>query len=210
MVSLKRKHSESLNIIPAAPLTPESQHENGVGGSNSISRASEQESWELSHSLLANTEMAELSADNQTELGQLVRARYPGYGEDLRARWEEDQEECEGDGLSDWDTDSECETERTEDSHWPGLTGLAQQATALATTTQQPVISDVASSELDWLLTLQKHNLPALLLSQNKRTVTSLLSATASLCTARTNSTGVLAAPRCPAGGQQDEYTKKK
>ena len=210
MVSLKRKHSESLNIIPAAPLTPESQHENGVGGSNSISRASEQESWELSHSLLADTEMAELSADNQTELGQLVRARYPGYEEDLRARWEEEQEECEGDGLSDWDTDSECETERTEDSHWPGLTGLAQQATALATTTQPPVISDVASSELDWLLTLQKHNLPALLLSQNKRTVTSLLSATASLCTARTNSTGVLAAPRCPAGGQQDEYTKKK
>ena len=84
MVSLKRKHSESLNIIPAAPLTPESQHENGVGGSNSISRASEQESWELSHSLLANTEMAELSADNQTELGQLVWARYPGYEEDLR------------------------------------------------------------------------------------------------------------------------------
>ena len=110
------------------------------------------------------------------ELGQLVWARYPGYEEDLRARWEEDQEECEGDTLSDWDTDSECETERTEDSHWPGLTGLAQQATALATTTQPPVISDVATSELDWLLTLQKHNLPALLLSQNKRTVTSLLS----------------------------------
>ena len=94
------------------------------------------------------------------ELGQLVWARYPGYEEDLRARWEEDQEECEGDTLSDWDTDSECETERTEDSHWPGLTGLAQQATALATTAQPPVISDVASSELDWLLTLQKHNLP--------------------------------------------------
>ena len=75
---------------------------------------SEQESWELSHSLLADTEMAELSADNQTELGQLVWARYPGYEEDLRARWEEDQEECEGDTLSDWDTDIECERERTE------------------------------------------------------------------------------------------------
>ena len=117
-----------------------------------------------------------LSSSEMAELGQLVWARYPGYEEDLRARWEEDQEECEGDTLSDWDTDSECETERTEDSHWPGLTGLAQQATALATTTQPPVISDVATSELDWLLTLQKHNLPALLLSQNKRTVTSLLS----------------------------------
>ena len=123
MVSLKRKHSESLNIIPAAPLTPESQHENGVGGSNSISRASEQESWELSHSLLADTEMAELSADNQTELGQLVWARYPGYEEDLRARWEEDQEECEG------DTDSECETDGEDGglslawSDWSGPAG---------------------------------------------------------------------------------------
>ena len=67
MVSLKRKHSESLNIIPAAPLTPESQHENGVT-SDTESSISEQESWELSHSLLANTEMAELSADNQTRL----------------------------------------------------------------------------------------------------------------------------------------------
>ena len=47
--------------------------------------------------------MAELSADNQTELGQLVWARYPGYEEDLRARWEEDQEECEGDAKLHWE-----------------------------------------------------------------------------------------------------------
>ena len=175
-VSLKRKHSESL-IIQAAPLTPESQHENGVSSSSSSdteSTISEQESWELLHSL-ADTEVAELSSDNKTELAQLVRARYPGYEEDLRCRWEADLEE-EEDTVSEWDTDSECE-ERTDQCQ--GLASLAQQASALSV---RPVISggsDQASSsqaELDWLLNLQSHGLPALLLSHNKSPVTSLVS----------------------------------
>ena len=166
--SLKRKHSESLLLLPpaVAPLTPESQHENGVG-SDTESSLSEQESWELLHTV-ADTELAELSSDNKTELSQLVRARYPGYEEDLRGRWEEEAEELSE--MSDWDTDSECE-DRTEEP--VELGSLVQQAAAL--TARSPVISP--ASELDWLLTLtQKHNLPALLLSRNKTPVTSLLS----------------------------------
>ena len=177
-VTLKRKHKDSLTIA-AAPLTPESQHENGVT-SDTESSISEQENWELLN-MVADTEIEELSCDNKTELGQLVRSRYPGYEEDLRLRWEEGDEDCET--LSDWDTDSECEEAGGDRSvsDTSGLLSLSQQAASLtASLTARPVISDTSQAgqqaQLDWLLTLHRHNMPALLLTEHTVTVCSLLS----------------------------------
>ena len=151
------------------------QQENGVNSSDTESSISEQESWELLNTV-ADSELAELSSDNQTELGRLVRSRYPGYEEDLRSRWEEEREEQWGGGdtVSDWETDSECDLveDRTEEDC--GLGSLVQQARAISPPGQT---GGENTTELDWLLTLtQKHSLPALLLNSTKAPVSSLLS----------------------------------
>ena len=108
---LKRKHSEDLlsltNSFTSTPLTPESVQENGVHSDNE-STISEQEAWEMLN-LVQDSELYHLDQDSRTPLDQLVETRYHGYHEDLLLRLEEDWDNDDIDGVSDWDTDSECD-----------------------------------------------------------------------------------------------------
>ena len=195
--NLKRKHSDylpissSVNTFFSSPLTPESQHENGVVTSDSESCISEQEVWELSN-LVQDTELQDLGHDAETPLAQLVRSRYPGYQEDLEMRWEEGEE---SDDASDWETDSDDDdvngTEQSRVSldsllgsgHSPGdhktdsvcLMSVSERASRVlesSVISPPPHSSDHLHDSLEphqqqsvsWLLSAHDNNLPCLML----------------------------------------------
>ena len=191
---VKRKHPDFLpltnNSYSVAPLTPESQHENGVT-SDCESSISEQEAWELSN-LVADRELCELDSDANTPLLALVTERYPGYEEDLRLRWEEElaaSEDRETGGLSDWDTDSDCEEDTeavsldslldTSDRTSAGQSDLVS-LTARASLLSKSVIHPPAplrlpsldcdqEAALQWLVSTQVNALPGLMISEAGR-----------------------------------------
>ena len=186
----RQKHPDFLPLsysYSAAPLTPESQHENGVS-SDCESSISEQEAWELQFIADADRELDELDSDVITPLHALVSQRYPGYEEDLRQRWEEELAASEA-SLSDWeDTDSECEgdteaetldtlldtSDRTSAGH-SDLVTLTQRATLLSKSVIQPPTPRIPGLDSDhedalqWLVATQVNSLPGLLISEVSR-----------------------------------------
>jgi len=189
--------------LSAAPASPEPEYENGVS-SDCESSISEQESWELLN-CVNDWEVSDLNADLAVPLEELLRQRYPGYGEDLRARWDEasDSVEC----VSDWDTDSECDSEidvnidcllSEKDRTKCGgcdLSALSSKASSLlpksviSYTTSGPsaaplalqgVLREHQQVALDWLVSLHRHNLPAVLVDERglgrKVTISAFLS----------------------------------
>ena len=196
---VKRKHPDFLpltnNSYSVAPLTPESQHENGVS-SDCESSISEQEAWELSN-LVADRELWELEGDANTPLLALVTQRYPGYEEDLRLRWEEElaaSEDRETGGLSDWETDSDCEAEDPRDTEavsldslldtsdrtsagQSDLVSLSQRASLLSTKSvihppaplRLPSLDSDQEAALQWLVATQVNALPGLMISEASR-----------------------------------------
>jgi len=198
--SLKRKHSDMVSMTNSfssvSPLTPESQHENGVS-SDCESSISEQESWELLN-MVQDSELNDLDHDARTPLDQLVSERYPGYQEDLSVRWEEEMSNEDFDGVSDWDTDSDCGMEdstqhyhinldsllghpsdlnRTSNSDGC-LLSLAEKAKSLLpksvihsnpATPSVPckvILEPHQYSTLEWLSSACNNNLPSLLLDE--------------------------------------------
>ena len=193
---VKRKHPDFLpltNSYSVAPLTPESQHENGVN-SDSESSISEQEAWELSN-LVMDRELWELDSDANTPLLALVSERYPGYEEDLRLRWEEElaaSEDRETGGLSDWETDSDCEMEEARDTEAvsldslldtsdrtqgdPQVTSLTHRASLLSKSVihppaplRLPSLDCDQEAALQWLVATQVNSLPGLMISEAGR-----------------------------------------
>ena len=178
----KRKLSEATvgNSFSTGRISPEPEFENGLG-SDCESSLSEQESWERSN-VVADTELERLQADLRQPLAALVTRQYPGYREDVASRAEDAGEE----EMSEWETDSECEGENlvsidclvsgARPVPGPGLAALSSQAGQLL---PKSVISSVGGggavgvagsllahqqTALDWLLSLHRAGLPALLL----------------------------------------------
>jgi hypothetical protein len=88
----------------------EQGHENGVGvGSDSESTISEQEAWEATQWLPEEDEGRRLEAEAAVPLARLCSEEYPGYEEDVRERWEEEEAEAGDSGLEDSDDDAEEE-----------------------------------------------------------------------------------------------------
>jgi len=203
---VKRKLSEissnSHHSVAVSSVSPEQEYENGIF-SDCESTISEQESWELLN-CVSDCEITNLNADMAVPIEELLHLRYPGFQEDLRARWEESSDTV--DCVSDWDTDSECESEvevnidfllseadRTKNGGF-SISELSAKARSLlpksvitytsGSSVVVPALGGVLKEHqqvaLDWLATLHRHSLPALLVDDRglgrKVTISAFLS----------------------------------
>merc|ERR1719394_108835 len=177
----------------------DSSHENGVDcGSDSESTISEQEAWEAL-SCLATDHLVDLEEGKRLEaeaslpLARLCRDNYPGYEEDVRERWQEEEEATALSDQDDSDDDSEdgqeeeldlnlevllLDSHRTTKGEGCGvdLAALSTRAAALApkpviqptgpspsVSPRKPGLEEHQTAGADWLAAMHSNHLPALL-----------------------------------------------
>ena len=177
----------------------DSSHENGVDcGSDSESTISEQEAWEAL-SCLATDHLVDLEEGKRLEaeaslpLARLCRENYPGYEEDVRERWQEEEEATALSDQEDSDDDSEdgqeeeldlnlevllLDSHRTTKGEGCGvdLAALSTRAAALApkpviqptgpspsVSPRKPGLEEHQTAGADWLAAMHSNHLPALL-----------------------------------------------
>ena len=182
----------------------EEHGENGVShGSDSESTISEQEAWELAH-CVDDDEVAMLEVEACLPLPGLCKQVYPGYEEDVRERWEAEEEE-----ESDWEESGDEAQEDEEpvimdallrtgsDRSVKSETGcdlgaLSARAATLApkpspssgpsplTSPRKSLLEEHQTAGAEWLQALHAHNLPGLLADEpglgRKATVAAFLS----------------------------------
>ena len=179
---LKRKHSDLISSTSPPPREQENGHVSGHVFSDSESSISEQESWEMLN-LVQDSEINDLEADASQPLDQLVSVRYPGYEEDLRMRWENDADDDDVVGVSDWDSDSDADIsdppvnlDRTTSSsnnsegYLQSLSNLLPKSVITTPPTPTSVSCDQLSA-LDWLVSASDNNLPSLMVNGDQVTL---------------------------------------